>query len=72
MVGFPLRLSNHYRHSHDLYHAIFAPTTSIGTKHVGSDLFSADIFILGEVCHTRSHRSGATRPLVEQEEFESP
>ena len=48
MVGFPLRLSNHYRHRHDLHHTIFAPTTSIGTKHVGSDLFSADIVILGE------------------------
>lgn len=46
--------------------AIFAPTTSIGTKHVGSDLFSADIFILGEVCHTKlSHRSGATRQLAQ-------
>lgn len=48
------------------------PTTSIGTKHVGSDLFSADIVILGEACHTRSHRSGATRPLDEPGWLEQP
>ena len=42
------------------------PTTSIGAKHVGSDLFSADIVILGEAIHALSHRSVANRPMVEQ------
>lgn len=33
--------------------------------------FQRTFSFLGEVCHTRSHRSGATRQLVEQAEIES-